>query len=497
MNSFFPIIQEDELLFSLFARYHERSLNKSEKITLNQLGLPKINPLLPNNIQNFIESLGPFETHDKEYFLIHHTLFNYYCNFLPPIQNRELLHYMIYGLKDKKSNVPSKLLINPFNLKFCPNCVRDDFKTLGESYWRLSHQLPTSLICLEHDVILENWNYGTSETSLKTLKIRDLSSEVFKKFSNKTRFYAQKFTKQSLILNMENLNLYFKFRYGKFYLVLIANGYVKSTGQVDVLKLRSDMENYYGNELIKLARFNERIYEQIVESPLVCNINFTYIETLFFINFFFNSLSDFMKCNLTLPTGEIGPFPCLNYFCESFNQCNIQDAKIYFDKQKRRLIINFKCNQCKFEYNKIFRINDWHLIETRIFKTEEWKVNVLSLIYNKGFSIEAASNKLHIDSIEIEELLKENKREKWFKPKDLSILSETSINWIKRDKQVLLNLKSLVSKGIMLEKSNVYSSICIALERANIKAELQYLLKTNEYIEKHKLFDEYLYNKNK
>lgn len=130
-------------------------------------------------------------------------------------------------------------------------------------------------------------------------------------------------------------------------------------------------------------------------------------------------------------------------------------------------------------------------------KTEEWKINVLSLIYNKGLSIETVSNKLHISSIEIEELLKENKREKWFKPEDLSICSETAINWIKGDKQVLLYLKSIVSKGIMFEKSKVYSWIYLTLDRTNIKAELQYLLKTNEYIEKHKLFDEYLYNKSK
>ncbi|WBF58244.1 hypothetical protein HXV90_21805 [Lysinibacillus sp. JK80] len=74
MNSFIPNIQEDELLFSLFARYHERSLNKNEKTTLTELGSPKINPLLPNNIQSFIEMLGPFDTRDEEYYLKYHTL---------------------------------------------------------------------------------------------------------------------------------------------------------------------------------------------------------------------------------------------------------------------------------------------------------------------------------------------------------------------------------------------------------------------------------------
>ncbi len=38
--------------------------------------------------------------------------------------------------------------------RYCDQCVADDLRTLGESYWRLSHQLPGCFVCVRHDCIL-------------------------------------------------------------------------------------------------------------------------------------------------------------------------------------------------------------------------------------------------------------------------------------------------------------------------------------------------------
>lgn len=34
--------------------------------------------------------------------------------------------------------------------RFCPECVAEDIRVLGESYWHLSHQLPGCLVCHRH-----------------------------------------------------------------------------------------------------------------------------------------------------------------------------------------------------------------------------------------------------------------------------------------------------------------------------------------------------------
>lgn len=390
------------------------------------------------------------------------------------------------------------MYLSRYNLKFCPNCVRDDIEKCGESYWKLSHQLPTNYFCLKHEVILEEWDNSQTDLFLKTVKISDLSVIKTKEVSNKTLFYAKKIAKQSLDLNKENLNLNlnYKFNFGKFYLLLFVNGYVKQSGKVNIIKLEEDMTTFYGKEFLGLEKFNQRIYEQIENNPLICHIHFTFIETLLFINFFFKSYLDFIKYNYILPSGETGPFPCVNYFCIHFNQNIIKDIRIYMDNMKKFLQIEFKCNQCNCRYETVFRIWDGYLIETIVDKSEEWKMKVANLVYNKGWSIENASNKLHISSIEIEKILYENKFKTWMDPVVQITETNNTIDWVKRDIQVLLYLKAIVRIAIIKNKPRrVYSWILRAVDNINIKAGLPNLQKTREYIEMHERFNERLYKR--
>lgn len=313
-------------------------------------------------------------------------------------------------------------------------------------------------------------------------------------------FYAKKIAKQSLDLNKGNLNininLNFKFNFGEFYLLLFVKGYVKQSGKVNIIKLEDDMKTFYGNEFLDLEKFNQRIYEQIENNPLICQIHFTFIETLLFINFFFKSYLDFIKYDYILPSGETGPFPCMNYFCNHFNQNIINDIRIYMDDMKKFLQIEFKCNQCNCRYETVFRIWDGYLIETIVDKSEEWKMKVADLVYNKNWSIEKASNKLQISSIEIEKILLENKIKTWIDPVVPITETNNTIDWIKRDRQVLLYLKAIVSTAIIKNKPRrVYWWILRAVDNINIKAGLPNLQKTREYIEMHERFNERLYKR--
>lgn len=44
MLTFFPVIHSDELFYSIYVRYHERSLNKNVNQTLEELDQTKIEP---------------------------------------------------------------------------------------------------------------------------------------------------------------------------------------------------------------------------------------------------------------------------------------------------------------------------------------------------------------------------------------------------------------------------------------------------------------------
>ena len=40
-------------------------------------------------------------------------------------------------------------------LRFCVRCMKDDLHTLGESYWRVAHNLPVVHMCLKHGTVLQ------------------------------------------------------------------------------------------------------------------------------------------------------------------------------------------------------------------------------------------------------------------------------------------------------------------------------------------------------
>lgn len=488
MHTFFPVIQKDELIFSIYARYHERSLNKTVNHTLEELGLTKIEPLIPQNISSLIEKLKYFDVPDINYFLSSHTLYNYFLNFISSIHHKNIYQYMVYGSGKIESEIRRQVFAFHPTFCYCPICFITDFEETGESYWRISHQIPTVFICPIHHCPLEKINTPYYEMNLKSKVDINVHHILKRSLSKKTLFYAKKFARQSFYLNKINLMLYNKAKSQKFYLLFIQGGFVNSSGTPDVTKLKTEIDKFFGIEFLKLAKFNEGIYEAMEKNPLLWEHKMSPVEFLVLVNFFFDSLSNFIIYNYKTPTGENGPFPCLNYFCEYFRLNTITSTSLYIkENNTKALSINFKCNKCDFRYEKVYRISDWRMIEKIRHNPEEWQSNVLTLI-NNNFRIETVAKKLNINTLEIEEIICKNKMNQ-----SVKILKEynNSLDWVKRDKQVLLYLKELVSTAICRGKVEVYPWIIHRINTTNLKSELTFLIRTNQYIEKHRR----LYNK--
>ncbi len=60
----------------------------------------------------------------------------------------------------------------PAGLKFCPTCVREDRRSVGETYWHRVHQAPGVEVCPHHSVFLEvseaPWRNSRSRSGLVT-----------------------------------------------------------------------------------------------------------------------------------------------------------------------------------------------------------------------------------------------------------------------------------------------------------------------------------------
>ncbi len=159
MLGFFPTPYPDELLYSLVARYHIRSGNKSFRQTHEELfETVELQPdkiVLPNNLNFLVSQLPQGSQLTVESLIKRNTLHPFFRSFLTPIE--------IYSFKNSlrsKSSISisqaAKISDKERNqkLKFCPLCYAEEEKRYGEAYWHRQHQIPGMLVCLKHEVPL-------------------------------------------------------------------------------------------------------------------------------------------------------------------------------------------------------------------------------------------------------------------------------------------------------------------------------------------------------
>ncbi len=155
----FPNPYPDELLYSVVARYHVRSGNKTFRQTHEELfetiELQPDKIILPNNLNFLVSQLPEGSKLTVESLIKRNTLYPFFRTFLTPIE----IYSFKNLLREKSSNSISqaaKISDKERNevLKFCPKCRVEDEQKYGEAYWHRQHQIPGMLLCLKHQVAL-------------------------------------------------------------------------------------------------------------------------------------------------------------------------------------------------------------------------------------------------------------------------------------------------------------------------------------------------------
>lgn len=170
MLTFFPEPYEDELLYSVLARYHIRSANLSAKHTLMELyGCTSVTASmeLPGNINTLSNSLPKSFSFSAEDIIFNHTLYPFYSAFMTEKRAKEVYELMLGNEGSKifsAIGASNKQIKSNQNLRFCKDCVKEDIVKYGETYWHRIHQIPKLCICLKHKKILME---STAEIHLK------------------------------------------------------------------------------------------------------------------------------------------------------------------------------------------------------------------------------------------------------------------------------------------------------------------------------------------
>ncbi|SCN23615.1 hypothetical protein N3C_1386 [Clostridium sp. N3C] len=365
MMTFFPVPYEDEVLYSVLARYHVRSGNISYKATMRDLfGATSVTAVmdLPSNIQNLVNNMPLNSRYTEEYLIKNHTLFPFYSAFLPPERAEKVLESMkgenggsVYS---RTGIMASSVTLNQY-FKFCPVCAKEDKLQYGELYWHRVHQIPGVLVCPKHYVPL--YNSQVSVRGYNKCQYRAASEENCVKPGINVIYADDVFEK--LIRLAEDvqvlLNSDFEKRniewYKEQYLAkMIEMGFATSNGKVHQKEFIKEFIDYYGEVFLDIVQSGvdaDNDSNWLMDMVRKKNKTAHPIRHLLLSRFLGISLHDlFYKKMEYKPFGD-GPWPCLNAASDHYLKPVVYDLKVSYSTDSKYPVGTFSCT-CGFVYTR-------------------------------------------------------------------------------------------------------------------------------------------------
>lgn len=186
--TYFPKIYEDELVYSVLARYYYHSGFLSSRDAVNELLVnPKLKvdrEFIKNVKTEVVEHLTKGISFDE--LLQRHTMYPYYGRFIGS-EKRKVAYDALVGLDgdfSKLFGMPQNRSKEKRYFSYCPVCVQNDRAELGEAYWHRIPQIRGIRVCpyhkcylVESDVVLD------SSISVKLIPAEEIVplDEVLKK----------------------------------------------------------------------------------------------------------------------------------------------------------------------------------------------------------------------------------------------------------------------------------------------------------------------------
>lgn len=170
MINFLPVMYDDELLYSVIARYKQMcgmvSNQAMVKDIFGKLIIMK-STLFPKHLDAFVQNLPPTSKLTTKEIIMKHTMFPFYTSFLSEEKAQSIYEIMAEGKGRAVESLigfgGSKVKI-PIYLRYCPICYKRDIKEHGESYFRRSHQIVGALYCSKHEVLLKESTVLSTES---------------------------------------------------------------------------------------------------------------------------------------------------------------------------------------------------------------------------------------------------------------------------------------------------------------------------------------------
>ena len=165
MLTYFPVPYEDELLYSCVARYalHTGQADNQKAVIRDIFGIGTAVaiPDIPSHLQDLSRNVSRVWKTNVNQLIAEFTLAPLYFPFLSEMQVRQTISSMASkegGKIHTRMGLVASSIQPPTYFRFCPKCLEEQKRILGECYWLRKHQLPSIDVCIKHNCKLENSN---------------------------------------------------------------------------------------------------------------------------------------------------------------------------------------------------------------------------------------------------------------------------------------------------------------------------------------------------
>jgi len=259
----FPDPYPDELFYSICARLGSR-LNYSSwrQFSLDLFGGDSVTAsiILPSHLGYFAAQLPDGSDYTADYFIEEHTLFPFYAPFILPKQYHRL-RQDICGQNGSAIHMYSGIMASsipiPEFLRFCPQCIEEDKKLLGEGYWHRLHQIPGVEICPTHEVYLQNSpvRMRNRKSKQEYLSADYATQDLLQMPTNHPSHYQQTLLNiavdASWLLQNLHISHNFKSLQGKYRLLLANMDLATYGGKVNINLFHQSFLDFYPPQLLK------------------------------------------------------------------------------------------------------------------------------------------------------------------------------------------------------------------------------------------------------
>lgn len=401
MLKFFQRTYEDEIAYSIFARYGVLNGNTGFRQTSNELFGAEISShsvYYSMYLDHLINQLPDEMGITSDSFIKENTIFPFFKPFMSELRaelvNKNMCSGSTKSLRERMGiNSGDIFNKNGHTIKICPLCFKEENDKNGEAYAHRLHQIPGNFICEKHEIYLNEYEIPTNKNIF--FDINDINSESFSVdgindilknyYLNLSHDIKYVLNGGYAIYNKDNVQAMYRNK-------LCEKGYLKNN-RIDQRKLMDDFSNFYPIDFLMKLESDIDINNSDCWLTNLSTSKAEYVHPirhLLFIRFLFGS-AESLIVNEDIeykPFGE-GPWPCLNPAAEHFGELVIDNCLVKSCGERKGVIGYLKC-ACGFEYTRKGpdeSENDKYRYTSVSQRGEVWENRLRDLILNTNLSV--------------------------------------------------------------------------------------------------------------